>query len=70
MQQSNYKLDFLEKSLVSLSRHLTLLLILDFQIESPSEQFLVLDFDVGKRSFNRNFSKRTAINKTAIFYDS
>ena len=26
-----------------------------------------MDFDIGKRSFNRNFSKRTAINMTAIF---
>ena len=25
------------------------------------------NFDVGKRSFNRNFSTRTAINKTAIY---
>ena len=26
-----------------------------------------MDFDIGKRSFNRIFSKRTAINMTAIF---
>ena len=26
-----------------------------------------MDFYVGKRKFNRNFSKRTAVNKTAIF---
>ena len=28
---------------------------------------VAMDFDVGKRSSNSNFSKRTAINKTAMF---